>query len=360
MRLIDRYILKQFLWTFVFAQIALSVIFVIIDLMSNLDRFLDQNATWMIISKYYLYYIPEILKLMTPVSTLLSTLFTVGRMSTLNEITAMKSGGVSLYRILLPFIIVSLIISFSHLYFNGWIVPEANQKKHAISHKYLSRAYAGGPIYNLYLREGPRTNLIMQYYDSDMKSGSRVAIEYFTSEQTPRLVRRVESNSIRWNEDNRNWTLLQVIERDYEGINVLTKKHDSLHLELNITDDKIGKLKLSPEEMTYDELAEFIEILRSGGRNVTQLQIEYHGNFAYPFANFIVILFGVPFASVKRKGGIAIQIGAALVISFFYILFLKVSQPIAQSFNIEPMLAGWAANIMFFVAGLFVMFKTKT
>jgi len=173
-------------------------------------------------------------------------------------------------------------------------------------------------------------------------------------------VRRVESNSIRWNEDNRNWTLLQVIERDYEGINVLTKKHDSLHLELNITDDKIGKLKLSPEEMTYDELAEFIEILRSGGRNVTQLQIEYHGNFAYPFANFIVILFGVPFASVKRKGGIAIQIGAALVISFFYILFLKVSQPIAQSFNIEPMLAGWAANIMFFVAGLFVMFKTKT
>lgn len=129
MKLIDRYILKQFIWTFVFAQLALSIIFVIIDLMSNLDRFLDQNATWDIIAKYYLYYIPEILKLMTPVSTLLSTLFTVGRMSTLNEITAMKSGGVSLYRIMLPFIVISLIISISHLYFNGWVVPQANQKK---------------------------------------------------------------------------------------------------------------------------------------------------------------------------------------------------------------------------------------
>ncbi len=360
MKLIDSYILKQFIWTFVFAQLALSVIFVIIDLMSNLDRFLDQNATWTIIAKYYLYYIPEILKLMTPVSTLLSTLFTVGRMSTLNEITAIKSGGISLYRIMLPFIVISLLISFSHLYFNGWVVPGANQKKYAISHKYLSRTHAGGPIYNLYLREEPRTNLIMQYYDSDMKSGSRVAVEYFSSEKAPRLIRRLEANTIRWNEDKQSWTLIQVIERNYEGINILTKKYDSLHLKLNITDSKIGKLKLSPDEMTYDELAQFIEILRSGGRNVTQLMIEYHGNYAFPFANFIVILFGVPFASVKRKGGIAIQIGAALVISFFYILFLKVSQPIAQSLSIEPILAGWTANVIFFLAGLIVIFKTKT
>lgn len=360
MKIIDRYILKQFIFTFIFAQAALSMIFVVIDLMSNLDKFLDQNATLEIISKYYLYFMPEILKLLTPIASLLSTLFTVGRMSTLNEVTAMKSGGVSLYRIMLPFVAVAILISFVHLYFNGWIVPESNKLKHDISHKYFSTSNANAPIYNLYFREGPKINLLMQHYDSDLKSGSRIAIEYFSDENSPRLIKRVESNIIFWKEESQDWLMKQVIERIYSGNDVNTIKHDSLEITLNITDSKIAKLKKSPDEMNFNELAEFIDILQSGGRDVRELQIDYHGQWAFPFANFIVILFGVPFASVRRKGGIAIQIGAALIISFFYIIFLKVSQPLAQTMDIQPIVAGWMANMIFFIAGIIVIIRTKT
>ncbi|MBE2189565.1 MAG: LptF/LptG family permease [Desulfobulbaceae bacterium] len=360
MKIIDRYIIKQFIFTFIFAQAALSMIFVVIDLMSNLDKFLDQNASVEVIASYYFYFMPEIIKMLTPIASLLSTLFTMGRMSTLNEITAMKSGGVSLYRIMLPFVTMAILISFAHLYFNGWVVPESNKQKHDISNKYFSTSNSNAPIYNLYFREGPTVNLLMQHYDSDIKSGSRIAIEYFTDEVTPRLSRRIESNIILWDEVKQKWMMKQVIERIYSGNNVNTIKHDSLEITLNITDSKIAKLKKSPDEMNFDELAEFIEILQSGGRNVRELQIDYHGQFAFPFANFIVILFGVPFASVRRKGGIAIQIGAALVISFFYIIFLKVSQPLAQTMDIQPIVAGWMANMIFFVAGIIVIFKTKT
>jgi lipopolysaccharide export system permease protein len=211
------------------------MIFVVIDLMSNLDKFLDQNATIDVILRYYFYFMPEIIKMLTPIASLLSTLFTMGRMSTLNEITAMKSGGVSLYRIMLPFVTMAILISFAHLYFNGWVVPESNKLKHDISNKYFSTSNSNAPIYNLYFREGPTVNLLMQHYDSDIKSGSRIAIEYFTDENNPRLTRRIESNLILWDEVKQKWMMKQVIERIYTGKNVNTIKHDSLEVQMSET-----------------------------------------------------------------------------------------------------------------------------
>ena len=99
MRTIDRYAVRQFVLTALFALLAFIVIFVVIDMMENLDDFLDRRATLGIIAMYYIYFIPEIVKLMIPVAMLLSALFTTGRFSTYNELTALKSSGVSLYRI---------------------------------------------------------------------------------------------------------------------------------------------------------------------------------------------------------------------------------------------------------------------
>jgi lipopolysaccharide export system permease protein len=142
LNLIDKYIAKQFFLIFIFGIIALCTIFVVVNLLENLDKFLDKDASFMVIVKYYIYYLPEIIKLLTPVSTLIATLFTIGRLSTLNEITAMKSGGMSLYRLMVPLIIGGMAISFAQVYFNGWIVPAMNEKKRAIEQKYFSSGSA--------------------------------------------------------------------------------------------------------------------------------------------------------------------------------------------------------------------------
>jgi len=101
-------------------------------------------------------------------------------------------------------------------------------------------------------------------------------------------------------------------------------------------------------------------LLQQGGKNIRRQLIEYYGNFAFPFANLIVILFGVPFASVRRKGGLAIQIGAAMTISFLYLVFTKISQTIGFSMDLNPILVGWMANIVFIMLALFVLNKSRT
>lgn len=360
MLILDRYIMKGFVSTLVFSLFALCVIFLVVSLLENLDEFLDRNAGIDVIAEYYLNFFPEILKILTPIATLLSTLFTIGRLSTRSEITAMKSGGMSLYRLMIPVGIFTVALSFGQLYFNGWVVPRSNVEKLSIERVYLNRGEGGGPIYNLFLRVSPKKNLIIDYYNAKRQAGTGAAIEVFEPVEKPRLKSRIESGRIVWDSARASWKLIGGVKRRYSEKGVVAERFDTLWADLSVTRKQIERLQKSTEEMTFDELREYIYMLKRGGKDVRRQMIEYYGEYAFPFANIIVVLFGVPFASVRRKGGIAIQIGAAMVISFTYLVFTKIGQTIGYASDIDPILAGWSANIIFFIFGLIVMLRTKT
>ena len=359
MNIIDKYILKNLITTLVFALIALCVIFLIVNLLENLDKFLDKDISYKVIIFYYFHYFPEILKILTPVALLIATLFTIGKLSTQNEITSMKTGGMSLYRIMIPMVIFSIILSFGQLYFNGWVVPKSLEKKFQIEEEYLHKRISSGPIYDLYFRDDPSTNVVMQFYDSKRKTGNKITIEKFTLSNNPKMLERIEARKIEWDSVSNKWILISGIRR------ILKEKlelynFDSMQVDLHISHSKISQLKRSPDEMNFTELKDYIGLMERGGKDIRKELIEYYGNYAFPFSNFIVILFAIPFASVRRKGGLAIQIGAALTISFLYLVFSKISQTMGFAADINPILAGWFANIIFFALGAFLILRTKT
>ena len=360
MNIIDRYIIRQILATFVFAMFALCIIFVIVNLMESLDEFIDKQATFKVIISYYLYYLPEITKILTPVAMLISVLFTIGKLSNLSEIIAMKSGGMSLYRLITPLLTVSLLISLGQLYFNGWIVPKANHAKFDIEAKYFADKKSGGPIFNLYFRDNPLRNVIIKYYDETNKTGNNIAIEDYSDEKKPRLVKRIEAEKLTWDSSTNKWKLSNGVSRIYNETGIIVKRIENEEINLRIGDKQIKEFKRSTDEMTYPEFKEYLDLLNKGGKDVRKQVIEYYSNYAFPFANIIVVIFGVPFASVKKKGGIAIQIAAAMVISFSYLVFTKLGQSIGYSYMMNPILAGWIANLIFLGIGLINLFKTKT
>src|SRR3970040_1787410 len=149
MKIIDIYLVRQFLQTILFGLLAFTLIFVVIDMVENIDDFIDQNVSTDIILHYYLVFSPEIIKLMTPVSVLFAALFTAGKMTSLSELTAIKASGVSLYRFMIPFLATTLIICFLSIYFAGYVVPDANQTKVNIERKYLNKGhvFAGSNIF---------------------------------------------------------------------------------------------------------------------------------------------------------------------------------------------------------------------
>jgi lipopolysaccharide export system permease protein len=358
MKTIDRYLLTQFLITALFALFAIVVIFIVIDMMENLDDFIDRQAGIEIVARYYFYFTPEIIKLMIPVALLLSAMFTTGRMSAFNEMTAMKSSGVSLYRFLAPLVVLSLVVSLGGIYFNGWIVPDANKKKFDLERQYLQKHLQYFARDNIYIQDSRTRIISLGYFDATNNIATRVSIQDFSDTNLTYVVGRYDASQMIWNATTGEWTLTNGSRRAFDGDRETLESFPSLTLgKLHFKPDDIRKKQEKPDEMSYPDLEQFIDNQRRAGQDVSRWLVDFYGKVSFPFAGVIVILFGVPFSSVKRRSGLGVEFGIAVGICFVYMIFLKVSQAFGYNDYLDPLLTAWLANILFLLAAIILLIR---
>lgn len=353
MKRIDRYILRQFIVSALFGLITIMTIFVIIDLMENLDDFLDNNVPTPVILRYYVDFLPEIIKLMTPVAVLLASLFTTGRLAANNELTALKAGGMSIYRYMAPIMTVTFLISCASIYFSGWVVPYANQQKLAIERYYLNKNLESSARTNIYLQDGKKRIVYIAFFDRTSGNGTRTSIEEFRDSTLLSVSERWDGLQFVWDSVKQVWTMRigyhRVLTANGER---MTPFDERTFPQLTFTPSDIVKKVEKPEEMNYTELGKFIVRQQNSGNDAARWMVEYHAKVAFPFASVIVVLFGIPFSFGKRKGGIAIQVGISAAVVFLYMVFMKISNVFGYNGDIHPLLTAWLANIIFFVAGV--------
>jgi lipopolysaccharide export system permease protein len=359
-RTLDRYVVRQFVTTFFFALLALTSIFVIVDLIDGLDQFIDNKATLEVVIRYYLAFVPEILELITPIALMLSGLFSIGRLSNLNEITAMKSGGISTTRLLMPVLVVSLLVSGAQLGFNGWVVPKAATQKRDLERRYLGSNLGLSIMSELAFRQSPTLNIGIARYDVDARIGSGVTVEEFGSVTSPRLQWRMDIDRMEWSAKRQRWIGSGVVRREFVADTIKIVHLDSIEVPLDVGHDQIMRLQQSTDEMTFTELAEYLEMLKRGGKQTRVAEIDLAGQWAFPFVNVIVVLITVPFASVRRRGGMAANITAALIIAVSYIAFTKISQAVGANSDISPLVVAWSANVVFSVISVIIFARYQS
>lgn len=362
MLIIDRYITRTIILSMLFALVALSLIFIVVNLIESLDRFIDQHASAATIVQYYVYFLPEIIKLLLPITVLVAVLFVIGKLTDTNEVTAMKSAGMSLYRLMIPVVSISIIIAVGHLYFNGWIVPHALSKKFAIERQYLGRNTGGiqDQLYSMYLRDTPRRVVAIGYYDLTTKQGNDITIDDYSDDLLPRSQQHIEARRFFWDSTTHQWHAEECFIRTFSNSAVQTTYLPHAILPLSFEHNRFATLQRSLEEMTYSERRDFIGFLRAGGRNTRQLDIAQAGDVAFPFANLIVVLLATPFASVKKRSGLATNIAAAMTVTFLYLVLTKVFQAIGTDTELPPVLIGWSANMVFALVAAVILVRTPT
>jgi len=366
MKILDRYIVRQFLVSFFFGLLAFILIFVIANMMENLDDFIDANAPTRVIIEYYIAFIPEIIKFMVPMAVLLAALFITGRLSSQNELSAIKSTGTSLYRIMTPFLAVALAISLISVFFNGWVVPYANQKKFYIERMHLNRSIVMNDRYNILFQEGRRRIVSINYYDTQVKCAQHVSIQDFDSTDMTILRHRYDALQMQWVQPKESdgktgyWMLLNGTTRSFVDTAQTLMQFDSLKVgKLTLTPAEIEKKQRTPDEMNYTDLRKFIENQKLAGQNVARWLVEYHFKLAFPFASVIMVLFGVPFASSRPRTGAALGFGIALAVAFIYLIFMKASQVFGYNGDLDPLLTAWLSNLIFLVAGIVNLFRVQ-
>ncbi|MBL7129309.1 MAG: LptF/LptG family permease [Ignavibacteria bacterium] len=360
MKLLDRYILKHFLQNFLFGIFCFVLIFILIDLFEKLDKFIDKGLSFGIILQYYIYFIPEILKLILPVGMLLASLFTVSRFVTYSELVAMKSAGISIYRYLMPILIFGAIITCFSIYFNGWVVPLTNSKKISMEREYLDKHQTTPNIQHIYFQDRVNRIISIDSYDKQSQRCDNVSIQIFSNDSLTHMLMRFDAAHMVWDSAKNDWMLTNYFKRNFlslesEELKIINSKYLSEIEEIqkiNLDPDLIIKKQLKPEELVLSDFKEFITNLEDSGQDVARAKVDYYSIISFPFANLVTIIFGVSVSSNRRKGGAALQFGISILVSFIYLGFVKISQVFGYNGEIPPILTAWLANILFLLISL--------
>ncbi|MCL5267241.1 MAG: LPS export ABC transporter permease LptG [Bacteroidetes bacterium] len=351
---LDIYIIRQFVSVILFALLVFAAIFILVDVMEHLSDFLDHGVGLLLIARYYLVFTPEILKLITPVAVLLACLFTAGRMSNQNEIIIIKSSGINIYRLLLPFLLVSAIICGIMIYFNEWIVPMANHEKFRIEKVYLQEHREGWWKYNIFMLDGRNRVVSIGYFDDVTNTATKISVQDFADTNRTYLVKRYDAQMMTYYPMQHVWVLKNVIERTFDGTKQTFEVFPSLTLkEITFKPADLAQKELNPNDMNFDQLKRFIELQRRSGNDVARYEVDYYSKVSFPFATIIVVLFGVPLSARKKRSGLALEFGISILIAFIYLLVIKISQVLGYDGIVEPLLTAWLANIVFFAAALY-------
>lgn len=344
-----------------FGLLCFVIIFIAVDLIENIDKFIDRNVPNDILVKYYIYFIPEILKLITPVGMLLASLFTITRFINYSEFTAMQSSGISLARYLAPIMTFGLLITAFSIYFNGWVVPDANSSRLQIDRQYLGKNVINASVQNLHIQDQNNRIITMGFYDDVSRTGQQISIQNFDPKDVTKLKSRYDIQNIVWDTAKSEWRLTMVAERKFLDSNKITyETYQTAYAseipelkKLSLTPDLILKNQLMPEEMTLSEHSEFIDNLKASGLESAKTEVDYYSKISFPFANIVTILFGVSIsANSRRRGGAAVQFGIAIMVSFIYLGFVQISQVFGDNGDINPVLTAWLANIIFIIVSL--------
>lgn len=362
MKRIDSYITRQFLSLLTVSILGFLVIFVVVDAVENMDKFIDAEVPSTIILSYYVHSLPWFMSIGLPMAVLVSTIFTVGLLSRRNELTAMKASGVSLYRIATPLILCSIVISGASFYFEDRVVTAGNQKRRTIEKEYViksrDRRYSTKKR-DIFLRKSDDFHIAIDRYTPKTMKAAGVAMHFM---EEGKLARRIDANRMTWLPNDEHWRLETFAIREFHPDGFETAVHFSRGdtvVAINFTPDDLTRQATSPQEKNYTDLKQFITELRESGVDTTRWEVNLFGKVSFAFTNVIVVLFAFPLVVFKPKTGLAFGAGMSVFVIFGYYAFIRFGQTLGYKGILDPALSAWIGNIVFSLGGILLLMRAR-
>lgn len=357
--ILDRYIIKKFLGTFVFSIVLIISVSVVFDINERLDKFINKNAPLKeIIFDYYLNFIPYYTNLFSSLFVFIAVIFFTSKLADNSEIIAMLSNGMSFKRLMKPYMISALIISIFTFLLSNFIIPPANTSRIAFQNKYFNDKSVNF-VSRIQMQVGDNVFLYMSSYENSTRQGKDIVLDKFENKE---LKSRLLAEYIHY-DTLYHWTLYNYSTRDFDGLREKVSSGEKMDTTLLITPEDFLISENDFEQMTTPKLRQFIKkqrergIANVGKVSITMFEVEFHKRFASIFSAFILTIIGASLSARKVKGGMGLKIGVGLALSVSYILFMTVSSSFAVSGAMSPMIAVWIPNIVFIFIAAYLYMK---
>lgn len=358
--ILDRYVLREFLKVLLLVLVSVISLFVIVEY-TEIARDIRENDIGVgLVLRYFRFQIFTVLNWTLPISVLVATLVTFGILAKNNEVTAIKSGGVSLYRVALPIVALAAVVSLFAYFILDFILPYSTQRASLLKGQIEGRAPITSTSQQKLWYLGKNRYIInFLAYDKARKELTQVQVFEFHPTEF-RLTRRVYANHARWNGES--WSFEDGWMRSFtdSGQSTFTRITTPLALYYAETPENFATEVKAPDQMTYAQLRRYITMLRSSGYAAEDLAVQLYTKTSWPVISIVMALIAMPFAFKMGKKGALYGIGLALVLGIFYWMIFAVFTKFGEVGNLPPLLSAWSANIIFALGAIYMFLHVET
>ena len=353
LKILDRYIILKFLGTFFFSLALIISVAIIFDISEKMDDFLERHAPIRaIVFDYYFNFIPYFANLFSPLFVFISVIFFTARLAANTEIVAILSSGVSFRRMLRPYFIAATVLAAISFYFNGWVIPHSNKVKLEFENTYIKNPVRFEDR-NIHRQIAPGNFIYLESYNNMENTGFRFSLEKIENGKRTMFL---NSERIQWDSTAQKWRIYNYYIRHINGMHEQVVSGRELDTVLNMSPSNFRRRVNIVDAMDTPALNRFIkEEEMEGSANVNTYLVEKYRRVSIPVATFILTLIGVSLSSKKVRGGIGVQLGFGIALSFTYILFMQVSNTFAINGVMPPFIAVWLPNIIFTLVALVLL-----
>ncbi len=357
MNKIDNYILKKFLLTYILIQLLFVPIAIVVNLADNIDKLLAKQVPLAeIIDHYYnfsIYFSSSLL----PLFLFLAITWFTSKLSSNSEIIAMYSSGVSLKRILRPYMIGSLIIAIFSLLTGMFVVPESTKKYNDFSYKYLKGNRKATDNKNIFRKINENEYIYLTQFNQKNNVGTNFTLENFSDEK---LNFKISSTSIRYIPDLKKYRLNNYSKRIItDSIDIIQNKR-TLDTLFSFSVEDLTPLNYVAESLNYNQLIDFINIEKNrGSTNIERYMVVKYKKWSIPFSIFILTLIGFSVSAEKRRGGTGVNLAFGICVAMIYVFFDKIFGVLAQQSDLSPIIAVWLPNILFGILAIYLVYNAK-
>ena len=361
MKIIDKYILKRYLVTFSVMLIMFIPIGITIDVSEKVNKMIEKKIPLTDILVYYGDFTVYFANLLFPIFLFLSIIWFTSKLANNTEIIAILSSGISYSRFLRPFMFGAVIVCIFALLMGFFLVPGASKGFLGFRYEHLkgnSQTRETSDIFRQIKKDGKiEENIYVSNYNYLSQTGFNFTFEKF---QDNVLVEKVTANRIHYDEKTKKYTLFGYNKRIVGQTDDQILSSEKNEVAYNFEPDDLTPVIYVAETMTIGELNKFINKERARGNgNINTYLVVFYKKFSLPISAFILTIIAVAVSSMKRRGGMGINLAIGIVIAFTFIFFDKVFGTLAEKSSIPPFIAVWFPNFVFGILAAYLLRNAK-
>lgn len=355
--ILDKYILKKYLGTFILLLLLFIPIGITVNLAEKIDKILENEVPLLETLTYYVNFTIYFANLLFPLFLFLSVIWFTSKLANNTEVVAFLSSGVSYYRFLRPYIIGSTIVCIGAIILGMYLAPMASKGFNEYTFKYFKHGQHDRDQSNVYTQINDNDYVYVSYFNVAENSGTNFTLEHFEGNK---LTYKLAANRIAFNSKDTTYTLFNFTERKIGQNEDILRTVPKLDTVFGFDIEDLTPVQYIAETLNFTELNKFIKREKERGSSyINRYEVVRYRRWSLPVSAYILTIIAVAVSSVKRRGGMGVNLAIGIGIGMVFVFFDKIFGTIAEQSTFSPFLATWFPNIVFGILAIYLLSNAK-